>query len=46
MSYRMSDDAPVYALIILAGITIVVVVAIVSVIYGVLHGVLPLVGLG
>ena len=34
MSYRMSDDAPVYALIIVAAIAIVAAVLVITVIYG------------
>ena len=42
MSCRMSDDAPPYVLIIFAAIAIVAAVLVITVIYGILHGVLPL----
>jgi hypothetical protein len=38
----MSDDAPVYALIIVAAIAIVAAVLVITVIYGMLHGISPL----
>jgi hypothetical protein len=42
MGYRLSDDAPLYALVILAGIVIIAVVVVITVVYGALHGISPL----
>jgi hypothetical protein len=42
MGYRLSDDAALYALVILAGIAIIAVVVVVTVVYGALHGISPL----
>jgi hypothetical protein len=41
-NYRMSDDAPLYGCAILAAIAIIATVAVVTLIYGALHGVSPL----
>lgn len=41
MRYRMSDSAPLYGLIIIT-MAIVGVVAVITIIYGMLHGVSPL----
>jgi hypothetical protein len=42
MGYRMSDSAPLYALIILGGIGIIAIAATITVIYAAFHGISPL----